>query len=97
MNIFVPNFVDTNDYTPAAEMGELIFMTKGVNIHPPAVLHKKFATYFADAQEEDVLLLSGSNIVCATAYAEWCKRFPTSRNLLTFDRRVGYTLHTLTS
>lgn len=94
MNIFVPNFVDTNDYSMAAEMGELVFMTKGVNVLPADALHKKFATYFAEAADDDMLLLSGSNLLCAVAYAEWCRRFPETRKLVVYDRRLGYKIHT---
>lgn len=93
MNIFVPNFVDTNDYTQAMEMGDLIFMTKGVVVMHPDALHKKFATYFQTAEEGDALLLSGSNLICSIAYAEWMQKFPISRKLISFDRRAGYTLH----
>jgi len=93
ITIFVPNFVDTNDYTPAEEHGELVFMTKGVNVLSAEALHKKFATYFADAKDGDLLLLSGSNLLCAVSYAEWCKRFPNERELLVHDRRTGYRIH----
>ncbi len=95
INIFVPNYVDKNDYSEAEKLGEMVYMTKGVNVYTIEQLHNKFATYFKMAKDGDILLLSGSNVVCATAYAEWCNRFPTSRKLLTFDRRFGYTLSEL--
>lgn len=97
MNIYVPNYVDTNDYSEAEKLGDLIFVTKGVNVFTPSKLHEKFAKYFETASPEDALLLSGSNVVCATAYAEWTKKFPEARNLITFDRRSGYTLFTISN
>jgi len=42
-----------------------------------------------------MLLLSGSNLLCATAYAEWVKRFPGTRDILVHDRKWGYRLHTI--
>jgi hypothetical protein len=95
IKIFVPNFVDSNDYSEAEQHGELIFMTTGVNVLTAQQLHKKFATYIAQAKDGDMLLLSGSNLLCATAYAEWVKRFPGTRDILVHDRKWGYRLHTI--
>ena len=95
VRIFVPNFVDTNDYTAAEEQGELIFMTTGVNVLSAQALQKKYATYFSTAEDGDLLLLSGSNLHCATAYAEWCRRFPKIRDILVYNRKWGYRLHTI--
>jgi hypothetical protein len=91
--VFVPNFVDSNDYSSAQEFGELVFLTEGVIVVGANTLHKKFETYFKNANEGDYLLLSGSNLVCATAYAEWCARFPAARDLIVHDRRFGYRIH----
>lgn len=93
--IFVPNFVDTNDYSAAEELGELVFVTKGVVVSSAKELHLKFEKYFSTAKDGDMLLLSGSNLLCAIAYAEWCYRFPVSRLLITHDRRYGYKLETI--
>jgi hypothetical protein len=93
--IFVPNFVDTNDYSPAAELGDLVFVTKGINFASARELHEKFARYFATARDGDMLLLSGSNLVCAIAYSEWVYRFPRTRLLITHDRRHGYKMETI--
>jgi hypothetical protein len=93
--VFVPNFVDTNDYSPASELGDLVFITKGINFSSARELHEKFARYFVTARDGDMLLLSGSNLLCAVAYAEWVYRFPSARLLITHDRRHGYKMETI--
>lgn len=85
--VYVPNFLAQNDYSKAEEIGELVYMTRGVVTLPPEKLHDRFEKFFRHAESTDVLLLSGNNLVCSIAYAEWMKRFPESRYLAVHEGR----------
>jgi len=94
--VFVPNYYPNNDYESATSLGALVFMTKGIVLQNPDKLHKLFRDFFKDANENDILLFSASNLLCAVAYHEWCARFPESRFVATWDKYRGYTLHNVT-
>ncbi len=95
-NVFIPNFSPQNNYEPAKGHGDLVFMTRGVIMDSPNELHKKFKSYFASANEGDLLMFSGSHIACSIAYHEWCEKFPQSRKLMVFNRnRDDYTVYTV--
>lgn len=88
-NIFVPNFSPSNDYKPAAKYGEVVIMTRGLLYNTPSELHAKFRNYFSTANEGDILMYSGSHVACCAAYAEWCKRFPNSRNIMIYNKHTN--------
>lgn len=70
--IYNTNFNPRHDYEKAEEFGELIHMTKGyIPPHKLNQLSKTFQTYAKQANKNDQLLLSGSNLVCVLAVAAW--------------------------
>ena len=96
IKVYIPNYSPQNNYNPAKKHGELVFMTRGVLIDSPKELHEKFASYFADANENDYLMFSGSHLACAIAYSEWTKRFPECRNLMVFNKsREDYSMYSV--
>ena len=70
--VFVTNYNPDFSYDDAENIGELIYMTEG--FVPPAhyaSAQKKFAAFAASASSDDVLLLSGANVLVAVAVSEW--------------------------
>jgi len=80
--VYVTNNNPNYDYSPAEKWGELINMTQG---YIPAYRHEAtlhtFENYAKTASEDDYLLLSGSNFVCALAVVAWMKHSKSLRFL----------------
>jgi hypothetical protein len=70
--IYNTNFNPRHSYEKAEELGELVHMTKGyIPPHKLAQFSKFFQNYAKQANKDDYLLLSGSNLVCVIAVASW--------------------------
>lgn len=72
--VYVTNYNGNYDYSKAESYGELIHMTQGfipTSRYDGAL--KTFENYAKTASDEDFLLLSGSNLVCALAVAAWLR------------------------
>jgi hypothetical protein len=75
--VYVVNFNANYDYTDAARFGEVVYMSKGyLPDRSPEDMAKLFREYAVNSKPEDYLLLSGSNILCAIAVAEWMAKGP---------------------
>jgi hypothetical protein len=75
--IFVTNYNPQFSYEVAYEYGDPVFMTQAF-VPPEGYAHaqKKFDTFAASATADDVLLLSGANVLVAMAVAAWLRYFP---------------------
>lgn len=72
--VYVTNYNGNYDYSKAEEYGELIHMTQGFipgSRYDSSM--KTFENYAKTASDDDYLLLSGSNLVCALAVAAWLR------------------------
>jgi len=96
VKVFIPNFTPQNDYSGVKKLGDMVIMTRGILVDSPDELHEKFRKYIATANDGDILMFSGSHLAVATAYAEWCERFPIARNIAIYNKaRNDYTVHTV--
>jgi hypothetical protein len=72
--VYVTNHNANYDYSSAEAYGEIIYMTSG---YMPAKNYQSILTTFENyaktATENDYLLLSGANLVCALAMAAWLR------------------------
>lgn len=72
--VYVTNYNGNYDYSKAEAYGELINMTQGfIPAHRYGPTMKIFENYAKTANDDDFLLLSGSNLVCGLAVAAWLK------------------------
>lgn len=72
--VYVTNYNGNYDYSPAEKYGELINMTQGfIPAYRYQSILSTFDNYAKTASDEDYLLLSGSNLVCALAVICWHK------------------------
>jgi hypothetical protein len=74
MKVYVTNYNPNYEYDKAESFGEIVNMTQGYI--PPHKYEKAFNTFHTYAQQanaNDYLLLSGSNIICALALAAWLR------------------------
>jgi hypothetical protein len=70
--VFVTNYNPDFDYESASELGELVYMTEG--FVPPSnykSAERKFAAFASASGPDDLLLLSGANVLVAIAVARW--------------------------
>jgi len=75
--VFVTNYNKMFDYERAKEFGELVFMTQGM-ILPREYdnIATTFENYAKLAHDDDILLLSGPNLICAVATTTWLRFHP---------------------
>lgn len=72
--VYVTNYNGNYDYSPAEAYGEIINMTSGfVPAKNFQSILNTFENYAKTATENDFLLLSGSNLVCALAMTAWMR------------------------
>lgn len=80
--VYVTNYNGNYDYSSAESYGELINMTQGfIPFHRYDAVLNTFENYAKTANENDYLLLSGSNLVCALAVSAWIKHRGSARLL----------------
>lgn len=72
--VYVTNYNGSYDYSGAEQFGEIINMTQGfIPLHRYDSILNVFSNYAKTANENDYLLLSGSNLVCGLAVSAWMK------------------------
>ena len=91
--VYIANYSPTNSYREVESIGTPVFVTEGIVKAHPSRLHEIFRQAFELAGPEDYLLLTGSQIVIAVAYAEWTKKF-SEASIFVWDKRANrYLLH----
>lgn len=77
MTVYAVNYSALN-YSNAEQFGEVVYMTKGVlDLDKLDYYDSIISKYLQDSVEEDMLLFSGSNLVCGIALKNWLKLHPT--------------------
>ena len=75
--VWVTNHNAAYDYSNAEQFGELVYMSQGfIPSNKLDNLFETFENYAKTASENDLLLLSGSNLVCALAAIAWNRHHP---------------------
>ncbi len=77
-----------HDFTPAAEYGELVYITKGlVPRYKTNTIYRQVAEALSEAHEEDYLVISSLAIISSLASAFLARRFGKVNYLLFRDGR----------
>lgn len=96
-SVYVSNFTGF-DYTDAQKHGELIYITKGfVDFTNLLGIKKRVIEFIKDSKEEDFLLISGNNLLCAICINQWLNHHPKCKVLHWNGMKREYDLHILTN
>ena len=90
--VYIVNYSPTINFSSITTLGTPIYCTEGIIKLNGTKLHNLFRRSFIPATSEDYLLLTGSQLVIAVAYAEWTKKFPSSSILIWDKRKEDYVL-----
>lgn len=75
--VYITNYNPNFTYEAAEEFGDTVHMTEGVQSKTKIPrLYKTFKSYAERASQDDIVLLSGTNLVCAIATAAWLSVHP---------------------
>jgi hypothetical protein len=75
--VYVTNYNPNFQYDAAEEFGDVIYMTEGVQSKAKmSKLYDVFKAFAQRASEEDFVMLSGTNLVCAIATSAWLSIHP---------------------
>lgn len=95
--VYVTNFTG-HEYTNAEQYGELVYLTKGfVSFDNLNSIKSRVSEFIKQANNEDYLLLSGNNLICALATNLWLNYHTQCKILHWNGLKREYGLHILTN
>ena len=94
--VFVSNF-SGYQYDKAEAYGDLIYMTHGfVPLNDLGEIRKKLVAFIEQSRQEDYLILSGHNLLCALISILWREKHGYV-NILHYDKKADdYRHHVIT-